>query len=909
VSRHLYRWGRYAATHAGRVLLVWLLALLAVGALLITQPKVIATGFRLGETPSQQVLDEIKAALPEAGGASGMLAFSTSDRVRVDSTPRADAIAASLQAAVETGYVVDTQSALADQNAQIRERVRPVVIEKVADKYAEQLPQFAALLESQASGLRLEATSGVSTASAADLEALADEAGRAAATATALVGKAPEAVLNGTSDLIEQMTALTARGRSIGAATAIGIPDGAGPIVDPQDAVEQALDQGVAAARARLDALLMGPDERGRPLKTSAGINPWVMVADDGRVAVASVQLTGQLADLPADAVDRVMAAVRGPAGEAGLTVTPSSSLEPTKAPVGGHEGIGLVVAALVLVLTLGSLLVAGLPLLTALVGVAIGVGGAFSLSAHFEMTTSTPALALMLGLAVGIDYALFIVHKQRALRTHLGLSPVEATARAVATAGTAVFFAGTTVVIALLGLLVLQIGFVTTMALAAAATVALAVVIALTALPALLGVLGERGRGSRPSPAAAHRDEDDDPSRFGRLARRWITAVTRRPALTIAMVIASLAVLALPVTGLHLGIPGGETASPGSAARVTYDALTATRGEGANAPLIVTMRPTSTTSEPSVEQLEGWQRELGAVESVGNVQLMGASPDHSLVLFSVTPEQGPTDPTTAALVDRLRGATLSGVERIGVTGLTAINIDLSEVLAAAIPRYLLLVVGLSLLVLLLVFRSILVPLVATAGFLLALAAAMGLLTLAFGTPGFTWLVGLDRAGPILSFLPIMATGVLYGLAMDYQVFLGSSMREEHVHGASARDAVRSGFLHAGRVVAAAAVIMVSVFGGFVLSQDTMIRQFGFVLSVGILIDAFVIRMVLLPAVLHLTGERAWWLPRWLDRLLPDVDIEGKAVVAAISVLAGGGTTAHEARPPVAVGAPSAGDQ
>ncbi|HWS57189.1 MAG TPA: MMPL family transporter, partial [Actinotalea sp.] len=542
----------------------------------------------------------------------------------------------------------------------------------------------------------------------------------------------------------------------------------------------------------------------------------------------------------------------------------------------GGHEAIGIAVAAVVLIVTLGSIVLAGLPILLALVGVFIGVGGAYALSGNFEMTTSTPALGLMLGLAVGIDYALFIIHKQRSLQVRFGLDTIESTARAVATAGGAVLFAGATVVIALLGLLTLGMGFVSTMALTAAVTVALAVALALTALPALLGLLGLLGRiRQRAAPGPQAQAEPlHGHSRFGRAAQRWITAITARPILAIVLVGLALGALAVPAGQMELGMPSGAVAAPGSAQRTAYDAVSDVLGEGANAPLVVALKP---TDPDAVDQnrLEAWQFQLADHESATNVRLMGTSEDRSLVLYTVVPAAGPTDPGTADLVHAMRGSEIADVEEVGVTGLTAINIDLSESLRSAIPVYLVLVVLLSLAVLLLVFRSLVVPLAATGGFLLSIAATLGLVVTVFGNPDFTWLVGVDRAGPVLSFLPIMATGILYGLAMDYQVFLGTSIREAYVHGASARKAVVDGFHHASRVVVAAAVIMVSVFAGFVLSDDAMIRQFGFALSVGILIDAFLIRMTLIPAILHLAGDMAWWLPRWLDRILPDLDLEG----------------------------------
>ena len=259
----------------------------------------------------------------------------------------------------------------------------------------------------------------------------------------------------------------------------------------------------------------------------------------------------------------------------------------------------------------------------------------------------------------------------------------------------------------------------------------------------------------------------------------------------------------------------------------------------------------------------------------------MGADPDHTLAMFTVIPAQGPDDDRTAALVETLRDPanplTTQTQATFGVTGLTAVNIDITDRLSAALPEYLTIIVGLSLLLLLLVFRSVVIPIKATAGFLLSIVATFGVTTAVFQWGWFIALVGLDTGGPLLSFLPIMVTGILYGLAMDYQVFLVSSMREAHAQGLPPRRAIVHGFEHASHVVAAAAIIMVSVFASFVFSDDPTIKQFGFALAVGVLIDAFLVRMTLVPAVMSLLGHRAWWLPCWLDRLLPTIDIEGEA--------------------------------
>ncbi|MFK5646976.1 MMPL family transporter [Ornithinimicrobium sp. LYQ121] len=865
MSALLYRLGRRAALRPLIPLLSWLLVIGAVVALLATQTPSISTSLTLDDAPAQQVLDDVSEALPEAGGTQGTLVFQATDGGRVDTPGRADAIGRALDAAAGSGLVLDRDARLLDQRADVESTVRDSVEARVADDVRLRIEE---LIDAVDGGLPVDGP-GAQGDQAAQL------APRIAAISTTgrdLLAAPDEELISGASDLFadaEQLQAdLSRAGMDLGA---LPVPEDG--MSDPAAAVESAAATGTADALGRLDSLLRGPSPRGTELATSDGTRPSVLVSDDGTSAIASVQLGKQVSDLPAGSLDDMLASLDTVVADEGLTVAASSSLQPLEPPIGGHEAIGLAIAAVVLVLTLGSLVLAGLPILLALAGVFIGVGGAYALSANFEMTTSTPALGLMLGLAVGIDYALFIVHKQRSLQVRFGLDTIESTAHAVATAGGAVLFAGATVVIALLGLLTLGMGFVSTMAVTAAITVVLAVALALTALPALLGLLG-RSRGR----AAAQHQAPPEPrhgrSHFGRAAQRWITATTARPTLTIVLVVLALGALAVPASQMQLGMPSGAVSAPGSEQRTTYDAVSDALGEGANAPLIVALTPTDPDAVDQ-DRLEAWQAELADHEGAANVTLMGSSEDGSLVLYTVVPGAGPTDADTADLVHAVRSSEIADVEEVGVTGLTAINIDLSESLRRAVPVYLSLVALLSLVVLLLVFRSLVVPLAATGGFLLSIGATLGLVVTAFGNPDFTWLVGVDRAGPVLSFLPIMATGILYGLAMDYQVFLGTSIREVYIHGGSAREAVVEGFHHASRVVVAAAVIMVSVFAGFVLSDDAMIRQFGFALSIGILIDAFLIRMTLIPAVLHLAGDHAWWLPRWLDRILPELDLEG----------------------------------
>ena len=611
-----------------------------------------------------------------------------------------------------------------------------------------------------------------------------------------------------------------------------------------------------------------------RPLMQDGSPVSGVLISPDGTVAMLQMQFITKVDALPEGTTDAVVDVAEQAVAGTDVTVLPSQSLDSMHPPIGGHEAIGLAVALLVILLTLGSLWAAGLPILTALIGVGIGVGGAFALSSTITLTTATPALALMVGLAVGIDYALFILNRQRRLILTDGLSAADATARAVATAGSAVVFAGSTVVIALVGMTVIGIGFLTTMALVAATTVTLAVLIALTLLPALLGLVGERVF----SPKARERAQSATERGATRSANRWVNFLIRRPWVAVLAVVAILGVAAVPALGMERGMPTGGTDPSESTSRQSYDAISRGFGEGYNAPLVVVADPED-DQRLAMSDLAAITDGLQSVDDVSSARLMGLNPERTVAMFTVIPAQGPSDERTSNLVQTLRAPDNPVTEQtgatLGVTGLTAVNIDITDRLGAALPAYLSIIVGLSLLLLLLVFRSMVIPVQATAGFLLSIAATFGVTTAVFQWGWLIELVGLDTGGPLLSFLPIMVTGILYGLAMDYQVFLVSSMREARVQGMSPQHAIADGFKHSSRVVAAAAIIMVSVFASFVFSDDPMIKQFGFALSIGVLIDAFLVRMTLIPALMSMLGHSTWWLPRRLDRLLPTIDIEG----------------------------------
>lgn len=658
-------------------------------------------------------------------------------------------------------------------------------------------------------------------------------------------------------------------------------------VVNPLDAALGGAEEGPADTPRRNAPVdpQAGSDQQAppyQPLVVDGAPVPGVLVSSDGQVALFQFQFTVASTSLTDDDVSSVVEVVERAERGTGMTVLPSDSLKALEIPVGIGEVIGLAVAALVLVLTLGSLIAAGLPLVTALVGIGIGVGGAYALSNVVEMNSATPVLGLMVGLAVGIDYALFVVNRQRRLILDQGLTAHEAAGRAVGTAGSAVFFAGLTVLIALTALTVIGIAVLSTMALVAASTVALAVLIALSLLPALLGLVGERICSDT---ARARRHAQAKTESHG-VADHWVKAVIRYRWPVIAGVTAILLVMAIPAASMNLGIPSGATANQDTAARQSYEAVSQSFGEGFNNPLLVTAEPTgaaNVTPELTVKLIDEFQARGDIVLAAP----VGVNEAGDLAVFSIIPASGPDDEATSDLVESLRepgnAIAQDNQVQLGVTGFTAIRIDMSDKIAGVLPLYLGIIIVLSILILMLVFRSVVVPIKATAGFLLSILATFGATTAVFQWGWLSGLFGFDTGGPLMSFMPIIVTGILYGLAMDYEVFLVSSMREAHIHSQPARQSVVHGFDQASRVVVAAAIIMVAVFSGFIFSHDIMIKQIGFALAAGILIDAFLVRLTLVPALMAAFDERAWWLPRWLDHLLPDLDIEGDKLLAMLN--------------------------
>ncbi|MER6530882.1 MMPL family transporter [Streptomyces sp. NPDC001508] len=611
-------------------------------------------------------------------------------------------------------------------------------------------------------------------------------------------------------------------------------------------------------------------------------------VSKDGTTAYATITYEESSSDLT-DSTTTALKDAAQDARDAGLTVEIGGDALQSMEMSSSTELIGIAAAAVVLLITFGSVVAAGLPLITALLGIGTGVAIITALAGTIGFSSTTTTLALMLGLAVGIDYALFIVSRYRSERAE-GRDPEEAVGRAAGTAGSAVVFAGLTVIIALVGLSVVGLSMLSKMGLAAAFTVLIAVLIALTLLPALLGFFPravlpralrkkekqrkkEKKQGAVKTPEpVAHK-----PDKAG-LGTRWARFVIRRPLLVLLFGVVALGTCAVPALDLELGMPGDEAKSTSTTERRAYDALSDAFGPGFNGPLTIVVDAKGADDPKAAAGTI--VDDLKATNGVVSVSQPMFNKAGDTAMVQVTPSTGPSTTETKNLVHTIReeadGIKADTGADMLVSGNTAVNIDLSDKVTSALLPYLALVVGLAFLLLMVVFRSILVPLKAALGFLLSVCASFGVIVAVFQWGWLSDLLGVESVGPISSMMPIFLIGVVFGLAMDYEVFLVTRIREAYVHGERPGQAIVTGFRHSGKVVVAAAVIMMSVFAGFIGMSESMIKMMGLGLASAVFFDAFLVRMTVVPALLALLGDKAWWLPRRLGRILPNVDVEGE---------------------------------
>jgi RND superfamily putative drug exporter len=596
-------------------------------------------------------------------------------------------------------------------------------------------------------------------------------------------------------------------------------------------------------------------------------------ISHDGRIAYATVGFTRQAGNLANADITRMIDAADA-AREPGLDVQLGGQAigNTEQPPLSVSSAIGVLAAAVVLFIAFGSLLAMLLPLVTAIAGVVSGLMGIALLTHVVNVITLAPILGALIGLGVGIDYALFIVTRHRH-GLEAGLSPREAAVMAIDTSGRAVLFAGGTVCIAVLGILVLGFSFLNGLALACALTVACTVLAALTLLPALLGVFGLRVLSRRQRRGLGPQLPAGTASTASTWTR-WAGTVQRRPAALAAAAAAVMLVLAVPVLHLRLGISDQGNDPTSSTTRQAYDLLADGFGPGFNAPLLLVAQPGSPAGAASLQALETRLPHVGDVASVRTIAAASGTE-----VIQVTPRTSPQDPATSALISTLRGAAIPAAERgtalrVYVGGLSATMADFTAAVIAKLPWFLLTIIGLTFLLLVVAFRSLLIPATTAVMNLLAAAASFGVLTAFFQWGWGTSAFGLGAASPVEAFLPVFTLAILFGLSTDYQVFLVSRMNEEWARSGDNGRAVRTGQAGTARVITAAATIMICVFVAFSLMGQLAVAEFGVGLAAAVALDAFILRTVLVPAMMHMFGNANWSLPRWLDRGLPHLAIE-----------------------------------
>ncbi len=637
-------------------------------------------------------------------------------------------------------------------------------------------------------------------------------------------------------------------------------------------------------------------------------------ISDDGRFGISTFVFDAKMPqDIKPENMKALLDAMQA-GRDAGLKVEASGpGMQPAIEVQPTSEIIGISVAFVVLVVTFGSIAASFLPIVTAIVGIIIGVMGVFLMTVFTDVNSITPVLAVMFGLAVGIDYALFILSRYR-VELARGMTKPDAIGMATGTAGSAVVFAGLTVIVALAALTIAKVPFMSLMGISAAATVGFTVLVSLTLLPAIMALFGDKVFALRIPGIAGNPTKKGRSSIFGgvTLGRRWVTLIHKVPGLFLAACIVLLCALAYPAMHLNLSLPSDSTQPYESTNRKAVAMIEEGFGPGRNSQLIIiadsdNVNPEAPVLQPLIDTIQHSNPNLSREDAarkasysyavdqfkanvgVEHIQMIGLNHDGTSVKMIMTPKSGPLDPATKQLMNAVRDQQKQ-IEQdtglyTGVTGLVPIEIDITDRLSGAMPLYLSVVVGLAIVLLLMIFRSVMVPLTAGMGFLLSVGAAFGVTVLVF-QDGLGGIVGTP--GPLVSFVPIFLIGVTFGLAMDYQVFLVSRMREHFTHSkgkatpgsryTAVEESVIEGFTMGARVVTAAAIIMISVFAAFAGQPLQVVKVFGFALGAAVLFDAFIIRMTFIPAFMFLLGRATWWMPKWLDKVLPSVDVEGAAL-------------------------------
>lgn len=867
----LYRLGRFSARRHWSVVIAWVVIIGIAGLTYGLFAGTISSSISIPNTKTSQVQDQLADKFPSANGGNGSIVFETSDG-KAFTDAQKTGVTSFLDGLKDLDGVKDVRDGFATQDQLDEQRQKITDGRQQITDGRKQIEDGQAQLDAQKAKLesgkqQIAAAQAQLDAQEAQATAQAQAAGAAAAASAAAQAQAQA----GQQQLEQAQAQIDAQQQQITSGE------------QQLEAAQQQIDDNTTKLEDSERELEQGSDL----LDLSKGIR---FVSSNESAAIGTVQFTTSTNEVPAETKEAISSKADD-AGIDGVEVYVSQDIaQGVPSILGPGEVIGLVVAAIVLFLMLRTVIGAAVPLLSAVLGVGVASLAALSFSSLVEFISVTPVLGVMLGLAVGIDYSLFIMNRHRT-QLKAGMGVHESIGLANGTSGNAVVFAGATVIVALLALNITGIPFLGLMGTVGAVAVLFAILIATSFTPALMSLLGMR---------LLRKKERERIGDTGSIRVPNKPMSTWRAVITLVAGVAVLGTIALPATQMRLGLPTGASEATDSSQYKAYKALEDEFGAGQNGPLLVVADLPKAIAEDDVTATEVTiGKALVQNDDVDAVLPIGASKDRDIIAFQVKPAGGPDSISTEELVKDLREQTVSsddGRITLGVAGNASANIDVSEKLADVLPLYLVVVVGLSLIILILVFRSILVPITATAGFILSVLASFGGLTAIYQFGWLSTVFGTHDPGPILSFLPIIEIGILFGLAMDYQLFLVSGMREAYAHGASAKVAVQRG-LHAGRaVVTAAAIIMISVFSGFIFSESSTIKPIGFGLAFGVLVDAFVVRMLLIPAIMHLLGRSAWWLPKWLDRILPDVDVEGAKLERSAPTDARGHDGDHGAR-------------
>jgi len=873
----LYKLGLFSARKAWAVIVAWIVLLVITSGLALSLGGKLTTSMSIDGVPSQVVVDQLQESFPEASRGSGQVvfykaegSFTADDRAAI--TAALDAVEAlpgiseaidpfMVQKEIRDGEqeLLDGKKELADAQAKIADGENDLVSgeQELIDGEAALAKGLAdlAAAKKDLEGKLAQVNAG--------LKQMQDAGAPMAAQQELLTNKAQ--LEGGLAQVAEQREAALASGEQI--------ESGKLEIASAKDELASGIEE---IAQAKID-LAIGE-------KLLAATKNYTTVSNDDTVALAQIRFELRGTEVQTETRTSVVDYLQN-ADLNGIEVHFSQELTQSFGDIlGVGEIVGLIAAAIVLFVLLGTIIGMAIPIFSAVVGVAISATMVLALASEIEMTSTTPVLGVMLGLAVGIDYSLFIVNRHRR-QLRGGMKLKESIGLANGTSGNAVLFAGLTVIIALVALNLTGIGFVGLMGSMGAIAIVIAVAIALTVTPAALSLIGDRilSKKERAEISAAKKKTAKKKTAKKKAPQKNSTKpvwATRNPWLAVFSIVAVLGIMAIPLSDMRLGLPDGGSEPKYSTAYKAYNITSDGFGAGFNGQITTVLTTDNPISEDDKLAFQAdVATELMTLDNVEAAVPAAIADDQKTFIFQVVPSGGPSSVETENVIYDIRELKGSFLEKygahIGVTGITATNIDVSDKIADVLPLYLATVILLSLFLLMLVFRSILIPILAAAGFLLTVTATLGAVVAVYQWGWLAELFGVSSPGPILSFLPIFLIGILFGLAMDYQLFLVSGMREAYTHGKKPRDAINYGIHLSRGVVIAAALIMVTVFGGFAFSHLATIRPIGFGLAIGVLIDAFLVRLLLVPAAMTILNKSAWWIPKWIDKAMPDIDVEG----------------------------------